>query len=88
MVWTDMTGMVSPIYTDVWDLKEGQDQYQFMEQIVNNPDVSKVLLVCNKQYVEKANQKRGGVGAESLIMSSGECSKKCVNFVDVDQIAA
>jgi hypothetical protein len=54
---------------DDWDLKEGQDKYQFMEQMVNDPSVSKVLLVCNKEYAEKANKKVGGVGIESLIIS-------------------
>ena len=54
---------------DDWDLKEGQDKYQFMEQMVNDTSVSKVLLVCNKEYTEKANNKIGGVGIESLIVS-------------------
>lgn len=57
------------VILDVWDLKEGQDKFQFMEQMVNNSDVNKVLLISNKDYAEKANQKRGGVGVESLIVS-------------------
>lgn len=57
------------VILDVWDLKEGRDKYQFMEQMVNNPDVKKVLLMCNSDYVKKANSKKGGVGTESLIIS-------------------
>jgi len=57
------------VILDDWDLKEGQDKYHFMEQMVNDPEVQKVLLICNKEYAKKANQKIGGVGIESLIVS-------------------
>lgn len=57
------------VILDDWDLKEGQDKHHFMEQMVNNPEVSRVLLICNKDYAEKANSKKGGVGIESLIIS-------------------
>ena len=58
------------VIIDVWNLEEGQDKYQFMEQMVNDPEVKKVLVICNKEYTEKANQKVGGVGTESLIISN------------------
>ena len=58
------------VIIDVWDLKEGQDKNQFMEQMVNSPDVKRVLLICNKDYAEKANNRVGGVGIESLIISN------------------
>lgn len=57
------------VILDDWDLKEGQDKYKFMEQMINDPDVKRVLLMCNKEYAEKANKKTGGVGIESLIIS-------------------
>lgn len=57
------------VIIDDWDLKEGQDKYHFMEKMVNDNTVSKVLLICNKEYTEKANKKIGGVGIESLIVS-------------------
>jgi hypothetical protein len=57
------------VILDVWDLSEGQDKYHFMEQMVNNKDVIRVLIICNKEYAEKANSKSGGVGSESLIIS-------------------
>ena len=41
------------VIIDEWDLKEGQDKYSFMEQMVNNPDVKRVLLICNKEYSDK-----------------------------------
>lgn len=58
------------VIIDVWDLKVGQDKNQFMEQMVNSPDVKRVLLICNKDYTDKANNRVGGVGIESLIISN------------------
>jgi len=63
------------VILDDWDLKEGQDKYLFMEQMVNNPDIKRVLLICNKEYADKANSKKGGVGIESLIVSDEIYSK-------------
>lgn len=58
------------VVLDKWDLKEGQDKYTFMEQCVNNPDITKVLIICDKAYAEKANSRTGGVGDETVIISS------------------
>lgn len=57
------------VILDVWDLAPGQDKNVFMEQTVNNPEIKKVLLICNKDYQRKADKRQGGVGTESLIMS-------------------
>ncbi len=54
---------------DIYDLKDGQDKNKFMEQMVNDPTVNKVLLICNKEYADKANARKGGVGIESTIVS-------------------
>lgn len=58
------------VVLDKWELKEGQDKYVFMEQCVTNPDIDKVLLVCDKAYAEKADSRSGGVGDETTIISS------------------
>ena len=55
---------------DIWDLKEGQDKYVFMEQCVNNPEIDKVLILCDRIYAEKADGRKGGVGDETAIISS------------------
>jgi DNA-binding winged helix-turn-helix (wHTH) protein len=57
------------VILDLWMLKEGQDKYAFMEQMVTDESVSKVLTICDKQYAEKANSRKGGVGTESQIIS-------------------
>lgn len=58
------------VILDKWDLKEGHDKYAFMEQMVTDETVSKVLVVCDEQYAHKANSRRGGVGTESQIISN------------------
>lgn len=55
---------------DVWDLKHGHDKYVFMEQMVKDSDIKKVLVICNEDYARKADDRTGGVGTESTIMSS------------------
>lgn len=54
---------------DKWDLKPGQDKYVFMESMVTDASVVKVLVLCDKRYQEKANSRAGGVGTESQIIS-------------------
>ena len=57
------------VILDKWDLKGGQDKYAFMERMVSDKQISKVLVVCDKKYQEKADGRDGGVGTESQIIS-------------------
>jgi hypothetical protein len=54
---------------DKWHLKEGHEANAFMEKMVSDPDIKKVLLICDKAYAEKATARRGGVGTEAQIIS-------------------
>ena len=54
---------------DKWDLKEGHDKFNFMETMVKSPDIDKVLIILDKIYSEKADQRAGGVGTETQIIS-------------------
>ena len=54
---------------DKWDLREGQDKNVFMESMVSDDKISKVLVICDKLYTEKADNRKGGVGTESQIIS-------------------
>jgi hypothetical protein len=40
-----------------------------MEQSVNDDSVDKVLIICDKAYTDKANNREGGVGDETVIIS-------------------
>ena len=44
------------VVLDKWELKEGQDKYAFMERCVSDPEICKVLIICDKAY-QKLNHK-------------------------------
>jgi len=57
------------VVLDVWDLREGHDAVKFMEQMVINPEVQKVIIISDQKYVERADDRVGGVGTETQIIS-------------------
>lgn len=57
------------VVLDVWDFKEGHDKFAFMERMVSDKSVTKVLAICDRKYAEKADGRAGGVGTESQIIS-------------------
>ncbi len=57
------------IRLDKWDLKEGHDKFAFMEQMVTDIEIDKVLIICDKGYQTKADNRTGGVGTETQIIS-------------------
>ena len=54
---------------DEYDLELGHDVNLFMERTVNDPEMAKVLIMCDKSYTEKANARKGGAGKEAIIIS-------------------
>lgn len=52
---------------DKWDLNAGGDPFLFMEKSVAEAD--KVLILCNKKYKEKADNRVGGAGQETMIIA-------------------
>lgn len=54
---------------DIWDLRPGQDTVQFMESMVANEEITKVLIMSDRGYAERANDRSGGVGLEAQIIS-------------------
>ncbi|MBN1078073.1 SEFIR domain-containing protein [Clostridium botulinum] len=57
------------VILDKWDLKQGQDKYAFMESMVQDSTIDKVLIICDKGYKEKADIREGGVGTETQIIT-------------------
>jgi hypothetical protein len=57
------------VVLDQWSLKHGQDVNSFMEQMVLEPTITRVLVISDAKYAEKANTRKGGVGTESQIIS-------------------
>ena len=58
------------VILDKWDLKEGNDANAFMEKMVTDEEIKKVILVIDEKYSEKANKRSGGVGTETQIISA------------------
>lgn len=58
------------VVLDKWNLKEGHDKYAFMESMVHATDIDKVLIILDQAYCEKANDRAGGVGTETTIISA------------------
>lgn len=58
------------VVIDKYDLREGQEANAFMEQMVTSEEIRKVILLCDPTYVEKANNRTGGVGTEAQIVTS------------------
>ncbi|MEZ2369589.1 toll/interleukin-1 receptor domain-containing protein [Bacillus sp. RCC_6_1] len=56
------------VIIDVWDLKPGNNMYAFMESMVTDSTIDKVLVLCNKTYADKAENYVGGVGTETQII--------------------
>ena len=54
---------------DRWSLKEGFDSYAFMEQCVNDPSITNVIILLDPVYAKKADARTGGVGTETQIIS-------------------
>lgn len=78
------------VVLDKWDLKPGHDSIAFMESMVTDPTVTKVILVCDRTYVAKADAREGGVGTESQIISpeiyrSGSQDKFAAVMTDSDE---
>ncbi|MFC7773658.1 toll/interleukin-1 receptor domain-containing protein [Flavobacterium sp. GCM10027622] len=54
---------------DKWSLKDGHDVHSFMESMVKSKEIFRVLIICDKIYKEKANDRQGGVGTETQIIT-------------------
>lgn len=59
---------------DMFHLKPGQDLPQWMTNEVIMAD--KVLLICDKYYAEKADNRKGGVGWETMIIQGDMLSRQ------------
>ncbi len=58
------------VIIDEWYLRPGMDIYSFMEKMVTDDTIDKILIICNHEYMVKANSIRGsGVDIERQIIS-------------------
>ncbi len=66
---TELEESGAQVIIDKWELREGADKYAFMEKMVTDKSIRKVIVICDKIYAEKADGRRGGVGTETQIIS-------------------
>lgn len=59
------------VILDQTHLRDGDDTFQFMEQIASRPDLKKVVVICDQLYKQKVDARQGGSGTEGTIMSPG-----------------
>lgn len=57
------------VVLDRWSLKEGHDVHSFMEEMVKSNDIFRVIIIINSKYKEKADDREGGVGVETQIIT-------------------
>jgi hypothetical protein len=57
------------VVADLYELPHSADIHAFMERCVNDPSITRVLMFCDKLYCRKADERRGGVGKETQIIS-------------------
>lgn len=57
------------VVVDFFDLALGADADAYMERMVTDDSVAKVLLLCTPAYKRKADGRKGGVGTESQIIT-------------------
>jgi hypothetical protein len=72
----ELIGQGIEVILDKWDLKTGHDSYAFMEQMVSDTTVTKVILICDKKYADKSNARAGGAGTEAQIITPEIYAKK------------
>ena len=73
---TELVNSGVEVILDKWDLREGHDSVAFMEKMVTDPSISKVILICDQVYASKADGRAGGVGTETQIISGEVYSKQ------------
>jgi hypothetical protein len=69
---SDLRGSGVDAILDQWDIRLGDDLAVFMESGITSAD--RVIAVCSENYVLKANEGKGGVGYEKMIVT-GELVK-------------
>lgn len=67
---TNLKGDGVDVVFDKWQLKEGNDTFSFMEKSVLDESITNVLILMDPIYARKANERTGGVGTETQIISS------------------
>ncbi|MEQ1828150.1 MAG: toll/interleukin-1 receptor domain-containing protein [Pirellula sp.] len=58
------------VVLDQWSLEDGHDVNVFMEKMVSDSSIKRVVIISDSVYSSKANDRKGGVGTETQIISN------------------
>lgn len=72
----ELVGQGIDVIIDKWNLKPGHDAIAFMESMVADTSVSKVLMICDRKYAEKSDARSGGAGTEAQIITPALYEKR------------
>lgn len=56
------------VILDQWHVRPGEDLANFMARSVRESD--RILMICTETYVQKAQQRQGGVGYEQMLVTA------------------
>ena len=71
----DLVSQGIDVILDKWNLQPGHDAHVFMESMVADPTVTKVIMICDQEYTSKSNSRSGGAGIEAQIITPELYSK-------------
>lgn len=57
------------VILDKWSAVAGNDLNDFMEKSVKDPSITNVIILLDENYAQKADDRSGGVGTETQIIS-------------------
>ncbi|MBE5859275.1 MAG: TIR domain-containing protein [Butyrivibrio sp.] len=57
------------VVLDKWSMVAGNDLNNFMEKSVKDPSITNVIILLDENYAKKADDRSGGVGTETQIIS-------------------
>ena len=66
---TALKGDGIDVVIDKWSVEAGNDMNSFMENSVRDSSITNVLILLDENYVVKADERQGGVGTETQIIS-------------------
>ncbi len=66
---SDLVAAGVQVQLDQWHLKPGHDAAHFMEGIIRDRTVTHVIMVCDANYKQKADNRKAGAGIEAQIIT-------------------
>lgn len=66
----DLANHAMEVELDQWSVIPGDDLIVYMERMVNDLTIDKVIILLDQKYQEKADGRKSGVGAEATIITS------------------